>query len=49
MTEPYDLNTGIHNNVQITIDLNELVATRGEFLFKDDDVSMSHNQIGHNC
>ena len=47
MTEPYDLNTGIHNNVQITIDLNELVATRGEFLFKDDDVSMSHAQIGH--
>tara|TARA_B100000214_G_scaffold263027_1_gene194480 strand:+ start:3120 stop:3533 length:414 start_codon:yes stop_codon:yes gene_type:complete len=47
MTEPYDFNTGIHNNVQITIDLNELVAARGEVLFKDDDVSMSHNQIGY--
>ena len=43
MTEPYDLNTGIHNNVQITIDLNELVATRGEFLFKDDDVKRVFN------
>ena len=37
----------IHNNVRIIIDLNELVATRGEFLFKDDDVSMTENQIDY--
>ena len=30
--EPYDLNTGVHTNVQITIDLNELVWARGEHL-----------------
>ena len=28
--EPYDTNTGVHNRVQITIDLNELVWARGE-------------------
>ena len=28
----------IYNNNRISIDLNELVATRGEFLFKEDDV-----------
>ena len=32
MTEPYDFNTGVHTNVQITIDLNELVWARGEHL-----------------
>ena len=32
MPEPYDFNTGVHTNVQITIDLNELVWARGEFL-----------------
>ena len=30
--EPYDTNTGVHNRVQITIDLNELVWARGEHL-----------------
>ena len=30
--EPYDTNTGVHNRVQITIDLNELVWARGQFL-----------------
>jgi len=36
----------IYNNIQITIDLNELVETRGEFLFKDsEDSGMSENQI----
>ena len=39
MTEPYD-NTGVHNNVQITIDLNELVWARGEHLKQE----MSVNQ-----
>ena len=39
MTEPYD-NTGVHANVQITIDLNELVWARGEFLKQE----MSVNQ-----
>jgi len=32
MPEPYDFNTGVHTNVQITIDLNELVWARGEYL-----------------
>ena len=32
MTEPYDFGSGVHTNVQITIDLNELVWARGEFL-----------------
>ena len=32
MPEPYDFNTGVHTNVQITIDLNELVWARGEHL-----------------
>ena len=31
MPEPYD-DTGVHTNVQIVIDLNELVWARGEFL-----------------
>ena len=39
MTEPYD-NTGVHTNVQITIDLNELVWARGEHLKQE----MSVNQ-----
>jgi hypothetical protein len=39
MTEPYD-DTGVHNNVQITIDLNELVWARGEHLKQE----MSVNQ-----
>jgi len=39
-TEPYDFNTGVHTNVQITIDLNELVWARGEFLKQE----MSVNQ-----
>ena len=38
--EPYDFNTGVHTNVQITIDLNELVWARGEYLKQD----MSVNQ-----
>ena len=38
--EPYDTNTGVHNRVQITIDLNELVWARGEHLKQD----MSVNQ-----
>ena len=33
--EPYDTNTGVHNRVQITIDLNELVWARGEYLKQD--------------
>ena len=37
--EPYD-DTGVHTNVQITIDLNELVWARGEFLKQE----MSVNQ-----
>ncbi len=37
--EAYD-NTGVHTNVQITIDLNELVWARGEFLKQE----MSVNQ-----
>ena len=38
--EPYDTNTGVHNRVQITIDLNELVWARGEHLKQE----MSVNQ-----
>ena len=37
--EAYD-NTGVHTNVQITIDLNELVCARGEYLKQE----MSVNQ-----
>ena len=37
----------IYNDNSILINLNELVAVRGEFLFKDDDVSMTDNQIDH--
>ena len=39
--------TAIYNDNSILINLNELVACRGEFLFKDDDVSMTDNQIDH--
>ena len=39
MPEPYD-DTGVHTNVQITIDLNELVWARGEHLKQE----MSVNQ-----
>ena len=39
MTEPYN-DTGVHTNVQITIDLNELVWARGEHLKQE----MSVNQ-----
>ena len=35
----------IYNDNSILINLNELVAVRGEHLFKDDDVSMTDNQI----
>ena len=38
--EAYDTNTGVHNRVQITIDLNELVWARGEYLKQE----MSVNQ-----
>ena len=38
--EPYNTNTGVHNRVQITIDLNELVWARGEHLKQE----MSVNQ-----
>ena len=38
--EPYNNDTGVHNRVQITIDLNELVWARGEFLKQE----MSVNQ-----
>ncbi len=37
----------IYNENIIKINLNELVAVRGEFLFKDDDVSMTENQIDY--
>ena len=38
----------VYNNVQITIDLNELVETRCEFLFKDEkDSSVTPNQIDY--
>tara|TARA_B100000029_G_scaffold288985_1_gene282735 strand:- start:7298 stop:7720 length:423 start_codon:yes stop_codon:yes gene_type:complete len=37
----------IYNDNSILINLNELVAVRGEYLFKDDDVSMSENQIDY--
>ena len=30
--EPYNTDSGVHNRVQITIDLNELVWARGEHL-----------------
>ena len=40
MTEPYDFGSGVHTNVQITIDLNELVWARGEHLKQE----MSVNQ-----
>ena len=38
--EPYNNDTGVHNRVQITIDLNELVWARGEHLKQE----MSVNQ-----
>ena len=38
--EPYNNESGEHTNVQITIDLNELVWARGEFLKQE----MSVNQ-----
>ena len=37
----------IYNDNSILINLNELVTVRGEFLFKDDDVSMTDNQIDY--
>ena len=39
--EPYDTSTGVHNNVQITIDLNELVWARGEYLKQEMSVNQS--------
>jgi len=39
--EPYDTNVGVHNRVQITIDLNELVWARGEFLKQEMSVNQS--------
>ena len=41
MTEPYDFNTGVHTNVQITIDLNELVWARGEHLKQEMSVTQN--------
>ena len=38
--EPYNTDSGVHNRVQITIDLNELVWARGEHLKQE----MSVNQ-----
>ena len=40
MPEPYD-DTGVHTNVQITIDLNELVWARGEYLKQEMSVNQS--------
>ena len=40
MLEPYD-DTGVHTNVQITIDLNELVWARGEYLKQDMSVTQN--------
>ena len=39
--EPYDTNVGVHNRVQITIDLNELVWARGEYLKQDMSVTQN--------
>ena len=39
--EPYDTNVGVHNRVQITIDLNELVWASGEFLKQEMSVNQS--------
>ena len=39
--EPYNTNTGVHNRVQITIDLNELVWARGEYLKQDMSVTQN--------
>ena len=39
--EAYDTNTGVHNRVQITIDLNELVWARGEYLKQDMSVTQN--------
>tara|TARA_B100000700_G_scaffold126494_1_gene141658 strand:+ start:94 stop:477 length:384 start_codon:yes stop_codon:yes gene_type:complete len=41
--EPYDFGSGVHTNVQITIDLNELVWCRGEVLKQE----MSANQADY--
>ena len=41
--EPYDFGSGVHTNVQITIDLNELVWCRGEVLKQE----MSVNQADY--
>ena len=41
MTEPYDFNTGVLTNVQITIDLNELVWARGEHLKQEMSVTQN--------
>ena len=38
--EPYD-DTGVHTNVQITIDLNELVWARGQYLKQDMSVTQN--------
>ena len=38
--EPYNTDSGVHNRVQITIDLNELVWARGQYLKQE----MSVNQ-----
>ena len=37
----------IYNDNSILINLNELVTVRGECLFKDDDVTMTDNQIDY--
>ena len=41
--EPYDTNTGVHNRVQITIDLNELVWARGQHLKQE--MSVNQNEF----
>ena len=41
--EPYDTDTGVHNRVQITIDLNELVWARGQHLKQE--MSVNQNEF----
>ena len=41
--EPYDTDTGVHNRVQITIDLNELVWARGQCLKQE--MSVNQNEF----
>ena len=41
--EPYNNDTGVHNRVQITIDLNELVWARGQHLKQE--MSVNQNEF----